>query len=371
MSLVELRIFLNGQAASDEQLALLREVRVDQAIGVASEGEIDIDLALGDDGVWSNIDAPFAQAFQRVRVEVRVGAGDYNALIDGPIVAQRFEMSASPGDSAMTLVVHDDSVLLSQTERVALFEDMAAHEIAQALISEGGLTPDVQSVPAAGGAQTRFVVQRGTAMQLLRDLARRNGMYVQVKPGELPGQSVCVFARPSLATDDAAELLLIGSERNVQKFSAQFDALQPLAARAGSVRVSDKQLLDSQSDRPELDPLGDEATHDQVPSGALTLLHDAREEQSDLDAATVAAVDLSSFAYTASVDLDANDYDQSLAPYRVVNVAGTGTQLGGAYLVSRVQHVIGDGNYRQHLTLKRNARSAGGAGAGLLPGGIF
>jgi len=371
MSLVALRVFLNGQPASDEQLELLREVRVDQAIGVAAEGELDIDLTLDDQGLWSTIEAPFAQAFQRVRVEVKIGEGDYSALIDGPIVAQRFELSAGPGESALTLVVHDDSVLLSQTEQVALFEDMAAHEIAQALISDGGLIPDVQSVPAAGAAHTRFVVQRGSAMQLLRELARRNGMFVHVKPGELPGQSVCVFARPSLAADDAAELLLIGAERNVQKFSAQLDALQPLAARAGSVRVSDKQLLDSRTDAPVVEALGDETVHAMLSPSALTLMSDVREEQADLDAATTAAVDLSSFAYTASVELDANDYDQSLAPYRVVNVSGAGSQLGGAYLVSRVHHVIGDGHYRQNLTLKRNARSAGGASAGGLPGGVF
>ena len=371
MALAAIRLYLDDAAATPEQLALFREIRVDQAIGMASEAELSIDLALADDGRWSVIEDDFVQAFRRIRVEVKLGDGDFSALIDGPVVAQRFELSAEPGESSLTLVVHDDSVLLNQVEAVNLYEDMAAHEIAEALISQGGLTPEVENVASAGAAQTRYVVQRGTAMQLLRDLARRNGMFVYVKPGETPGQSVCVFARPSLVAGDASELLLLGETRNIHNFSVQFDALQPLGARASSVRISDKARLSSETTAPDLDPLGSDAVHDTLAPTAISLLARTREEQNDLDAATRAAVDLSSFAYTASTEVDANDYDQALSPYQIIRVAGPGGYLGGEYLISRVHHHIDDAGYRQNLTLKRNARSAGSAAGGGLGGGVF
>lgn len=371
MALASIRVYLNDMPASEEQVDLFREISVDQAIGVAAEAELKIDLSLDDQGLWSVIEEDFAQPFQRVRVEVKSGDGAFTPLIDGPVVAQRFELGAGPSQSALTLVVHDDSVLLNQTEQVNLYEDMAAHEIAEAVIAEAGLAAEVESVPAAGGAHTRYVVQRGTAMQLLRDLARRNGMFVYVKPGETPGRSACVFARPSLGRGDAEDLLLLGEHRNISAFSAQFDALQPLAARAGSVRISDKEELISEADVPGLDPLGAESVHDMLSPAAVSLLTRTREEQNDLDAATAAAVDLSSFAYTATAEIDANDYARALSPHRTISVAGPGGYLGGPYLISRVHHVISDAGYRQSVTLKRNARSGGSQAGTGLPGGVF
>ena len=373
MGLADFRVYLDSSPATDEQLALFNEIRVDQAIGMATEAELDIDLSLDDQGQWSVIEDEFAQPFRRVRVEVKLGDGDFTALIDGPIVAQRFQLGAGPDESTLTLVVHDDSVLLNQEESVELFEDMAASEIAESLISAAGLTAQVDSVPDSGASHTRYVIRRGTPMQLLRDLARRNGMFVYVKPGDTAGQSVCVFTKPTLTAGDAAELLLLGEERNISKFTLQFDALQPTKARAGAVRISDKSLLQSETDTAQVHALGDEPAHSMVSTPARSLLLGAREEQNDIDAATLASVDMSSFAYTATAELDANDYSQSLSPYQVVNVAGPGGYLGGAYLISRVQHVINDESYKQNLTLKRNARSSGSSGGGVtgLLGGLF
>lgn len=371
MALANLRIYLDGTPATEEQLDMFREIRVDQAIGMAAEAELDIDLSLDDEGLWSMVEDAFAQAFSRIRIEVKMGEGEYSALIDGSVISQRFELAAGPGDSGLTLVVHDDSVLLNQIESVALFEDQSADQIAQTLIADAGLIAEVDSVPAAGSAYTRYVVQRGTAMQLLRDLARKHGMFAYVKPGATPGQSVGVFARPNLVRGAASELLLVGEERNIHKFSVQLDALLPMSVRGGDVQLSDSSVLSTEASASTLDPLGADTTHSALAPTAVSLLTHSREEQNDLDAAAEAAVNFSSFAYTANTEIDANDYDTVLAPYQVISVAGPGGYLGGDYLISRVQHSINDSGYKQKLTLKRNARSAGSSGGSGLPGGIF
>lgn len=372
MPLANLRLYFDSQPASEEQVDLFREIRVDQAIGLACEAELDIDLALDDTGLWSTIEDEFAQPFRRIRIEVKIGEdGEFSALIDGPIVAQRFELASGPGESLLTLVVHDDSVLLNQVESVAVFEDQTPDQIAQTLISDGGLTAQVDTVPAAGSSYTRYVVQRGTAMQLLLDLARRHGMMAYVKPGQTPGQSIAVFARPSMVRGEAGELLLIGEERNINKFSVQLDALLPTAVKGGDVQLSDNTLLSTEADSASLTALGDNPVHSVLSTPAVSLLDGAREEQNDLDDASAATVDASSFAFTASTEIDANDYDHVLSPYQVIGVAGPGGYLAGDYLISRVQHVISDSGYKQNLTLKRNARAAGSSGGGGLPGGIF
>ncbi len=100
-------------------------------------------------------------------------------LIDGPLVSQRMTMSASPNASMLTLVVHDDSVLLNQVESVSVFEELAASGYrTRSRFRDAGCS-------SASGRHRRWppaeawsalTGQRGTPMGLLRELARRHGM---------------------------------------------------------------------------------------------------------------------------------------------------------------------------------------------------
>ncbi len=370
MTATDLRICFDNHGACDEQpFDLVQEIRVDQAIGMASEADLTLDLALDETGSWSGIDEDFAQPFRRVRVEVKVGSGDYVALIDGPIVAQNFELSAEPDDSKLVLTVQDDSVLLNRNEKVEVYEGQSADQIARRLFQAEGLSAEVDGVSATTGGLTRTVVQRGTAMHLLRELARRHGMFVYVKPGTSAGRSVGVFKRPDLAASDLPEILIVGAERNVNRFSVRFDALRPVTASAGSVRVSDQKVLSKAASESSLDALGEKAAHELVKAGQV-LLARTREEEGDLAAAVAAAVDHSGWAWSASGETTDDLYPAVLAPYHVVQVAGAGSHLAGSYLISQVTHTLDDESYRQQFTLRRNARSAGGSSSAAT-GGVF
>lgn len=369
MATVSVRLYFDNEAADEETLERFSEIRVDQAIGMAAEAELHLDLTVDAEGHWDGMDEDFAQPWARVRIEVKIGEeGEFVPLIDGSIVGQRFELAADAEASKMILVVQDDSVLLNRDETVTLFENKRADEIAAQLFDEAGLDAEVDDVSDPGGALPRFTVQRGTAMQLLKELARRHGMFVYVKPGAEPGTSVGVFQYPAWEPGDFPELLLLGEERNVARFNAEFDATRPLAATAYSVGATDKSIIGSTLATPDVEALGDEPAH-AVAAPVQTLLARTREEQSDLDEAVFAAVNHSSFAYTASAEVVADTYEGVLAPYQVVSVAGVGGRLSGDYLIARVTHVLSDDNYTQQLELKRNARS--GAGAGGLLGGLF
>jgi hypothetical protein len=368
MALAEFRVYFGDTAATTDQLGMITDIKVDQAIGMATEAELKIVLTADDTGAWVGMDEDFAQPFSRIRIEIKLGddsdEGDYEPLIDGPIVGQRFDLGAGPGESMLTLVIQDDSALLNREEAVQVFEDMTADEIVEQLFSDAGLETDVDSVPDSGSALTRYVVQRGTAMQLVRELARANGMFAYVAPGDTRGASTGVFKKPDLSSGSAPGLLMMGTDRNIDTFSAQFDALRPLTASAGNVSITDKSALSSSADSSDLDPMGDEAVHDIVSPLSAALLARGREEQNDMDAATQAAVDLSSFAYSSTCELDAERYNTVLSPHQVITVSGAGSVLSGDYLISRVTHQINEDSYKQKLTLRRNARAAG-AGGGL------
>lgn len=361
-------MFLDNQPASAEQLDLFRQIRVDQAIGLVTEAELEMELALDGSGRWVDFDASFLQPFSRVRVEVKPGEGDFVPLIDGPVVGQRMEFSATPNESRITLRVQDDSIQLNRTEAVALFEELTAADIARQFFARFGLQAEVDDTPAAGGTLERVVVQRGTAMQLLRELARRHGMFLYVKPGSAPGTSVGVFQLPDLAQEPLPELLPVGEQRNVAHLTIEFDGLRPVTASAASVDAASREVLEASAERSTQEALGDDAALDHVEAGSV-LLARTRETDGDLTAAVNATVDAASWSYSASGEVEGSGYGAVLQPHATVSVAGIGP-MSGTYLISRVTHLMDDQSYRQQFTLRRNARSSVDGGGGL-PGGVF
>lgn len=366
------RIFLNDEAASDELHGLFRRVRVDQAMGMAWEAEIQIPIGLDENANWSGISEAFAQPLARIRVEVKNGDGEYAALIEGPVIGQRFEMSAKPNQSILALIVHDDSVGLNRDESVQVFEEKSASDIADELFSDNGLDSDVDPVELPAGDMERYIVQRGSPMALLRQLARRHGMWLYVKPADTAGNpAVGMFKRPRLQAGELPDILIVGAGRNCHRFTAEFDALRPATARADSVGIMDVAQRTSETDTSELETLGEQGVHDLVEPGR-TLLARTRETELDLSHAARSAVDHSAWAYTAHGEVSGSTYGGVLSPYRTVNVGGAGGYLAGRWLVSRVTHELDDSGYRQQFVLRRNARAEpAGSGASSVPGGIF
>ena len=365
----ELKIHLDNEVASQDQLDFFSDIRVDQAIGMAAEAELTVYVDVDETGSWIPMEESFLQATTRVRIEVKIGEEDFVPLIDGQIVGQRFDLSASPGASKLILIVQDDSVLLNKTEAVELYEEQSADEIAQSLFQAAGLNAQTDSVALPAGSVTRYLVRRGTAMQFLRELAKRHGMFIYVEPSEQAGTSIGYFKRPQLENTEYPELLLVGAERNINQFTAQFDGLRPLTARADNVNLSDLQIQSSESETGDITTQGDEAVHDFTDPGQI-LLSRTQTHQDDLDSAVNAAINYSSWAYSANAEVYADSYNAVLMPYRVVSVAGAGSQLSGDWLISQVTHTISSSTYKQELGLRRNARSSGGSSSGL-PGGIF
>ena len=361
----EFRIYIDNEKASAEQLAAFSSIRVEQAVGMAAAAELQMPLVPDDDGVWAGFDEAAAQPFARVRIDIKVGDGDFVSLLDGPVVGQRFELDAAPDRSHLTIVAHDDSVL-DRDEKVAVHENEALSTLVKDLIEGPGLNSRVDAqLPDPDSAVDRYFVQRGTNMQTLRALAKRFGMFVYVEPGPKPGKSVGVFEAATARDDGLPQLVLLGADRNIATFSAEFDALRPQTAKAATVRAIDKEQISGEASSATEAALGDATAHSLV-TPSKTLLRDTREEQADLDAETGGLVDASSWAYAARGELDADLYSGVLRPHRKLTVTGVGPQLSGDYLIARVLHEISDGGYRQSFALARNARSAGGAGGGLL-----
>ena len=369
MAITELRIWFDNSPADDERLALIEEIRVDQAIDMVAEAQITVPLGRDADGDWPGVLDDAVQPLTRVRIEVQVGSGGFVPLIEGRVVAQRFELGGGPNESQAVIVVNDESALMNRTDRARLFEDMAPEDIAEQVFGEYGINAQTEASNVGAPSLERVVTQRGTDFGLLRRLARAANMVVYVEPGADPG-STDGFFRHLLSDDDGdlPEMVLTGAERNLNRLVLELDALSPVAATAEAVDPADLQVLSADADASETALLGDAPTNAVADPGTVFAAASGAD-QTELDALVQATVDRGAFAYSGQGEVSAEIYPGVLRPYRTVAVAGAGTRLSGRYLVSEVTHSIRDQGYTQNFTLRRNAYSDA-SGGGLL-GGIF
>jgi len=374
MPSIEYRMFLNDNPATREQLDRVENITVEQEIDMAWEARVEIPICVDSSGRWTGEDEDFMRSFSRVRVEIRIGIGSFVPLIDGPIVGYNNRKSSEPGQSTVTLTVQDDSVYLNREENISQFENLLDHEIAREIFSgfEQIASTDIEETPSSGSSLTPVVVQRGTAMQTLRSLARRHGMHAYVMPGDDPGQSVGCFKSFPTQTDGLPSLILLGSDRNIEDFNVRNDAQRPATARASSVRVTDRSVVTSTSSSDDLELLGDEPASESSSETGTRILPPHQGESVDLEQAVSAEAADSAYAFEATGNVLNGCYEGILQPYRVVMVMAGSSSLSGSYLISRVTHSLTRSEYSQSFSLRRNARSSvSGSGLGDLMGSIF
>ncbi len=358
---IEYRLFFNDEPATRDQLGRVDKVTVTQTVNRAWEGRLEVPLSVDDQGSWQGEDEAFMQAFGRARVEVRIGEGAFKPLIDGPIVGDNSDRSPEPGESSITLRVQDDSVFLNREESLERFDNRTDSEIAAQLFSELAeiAVIDVEDTPPPASSLAPSVHQRGTAMSLLRRLAERQGKFAYVLPGEEPGQSIACFKSFPTEPGDLPAMVLLGRERNIDRFNSNRDAQRPARVRAYALDAADRSVLSSESRMEDLDLLGPEQAVEDEQDTAYLISPPYHGDAVDLDQRVAGEQQRASFDRTATGSLLSERYQAILQPYQVVQVRGVDRRLSGNYQIHQVIHTLSGSQYTQSFTVKRNARSSG------------
>ena len=368
------RMFFNDECATREELDRVEEIVVEQEVDMAWEARITLPIGADEQGIWDIEDDPLVAPFARIRVEIKVGDRPWVALIDGPIVAQDSRMSPQPGESTIIAVVNDDSALLNQQEVTVLFEEKSDKAIAEELFATEGehiASTEVDETPPPPNDGSASAVQRGTAMHLLRTLARRQGMHAYVLPGEEPGQSVGCLKTFGRTSGDLPPMILLGADRNLEAFDVTNLGQRPTIVHASTLRLSDKEVLSATSSFGDVELLGAEEAFEQEPTAERILGPDS-DASRDPERVVAAVAQRSSYAFEARGNVLAETYEAALLPYQVVTVTGVNGRQSGDYEIHQVTHTLTRSTYSQSFLFRRNARSGGsGAGAGGPLGAIF
>ena len=374
MPAVRYRLYLDNRAATREQLDDIEEITVEQQVDMAWEARLRIPICTDDKGRWSQEDSHLTRDFTRVRVEIKVGDGAFTPLIDGPVIGTDTQMNSEPGQSEITVLVHDDSIYLNRNDRQRRFDDLLDHEVAEQLF--GGApqiaSTGVETTPPPNDSLPHKQIQRGTEMDVLRRMARRQGMHAYVLPGRDPGASIGVFRRFATKPDGLPPLILTGPDRNLASFTARLDSQRPGTVESQSLNITDKVVTRATAQVRNLELLGAAAAAGDV-EPATRLAPPGRDGAVDVNQAVSAVMEEQSYAFEASGSVLGDCYAGVLTPYRVITVKGINGRQSGDYLIKRVTHRLTRSLYEQSFALLRNARSSGSGSNQLAEqaGGIF
>ncbi|HEV7642861.1 MAG TPA: hypothetical protein VGO50_02865 [Pyrinomonadaceae bacterium] len=354
----EFKVWYGTTLATQEQLDAIEEIVVEQEVGHVWEARIKIPVCVDENGHWEKEDAAAYHEGNRIRVEARIGNGEFTPLIDGLITSKEPDYNASPGLSAVTLMVQDDSVLLHRNEVSATFRGQSAAEIVKALFQSASLPEPVVDVIPAPPDRTVIENQHGTAMDALRYIASRNrDFYAYVLPGASQGTSECFFKQlPTEVDETLAPLFLGGPNRNMSGFSIRQNANRLATFEGPSLNMSDNSPRPGRSEA-AAPAEGEPATAVSEETTRNRRLAPGNSDHTDPQEASNRAAATSSFTLSAEGSVRPSCYPSVLKPYKRVPVRLSNSRYSGSYVIFKVTHTLGRSEYTQSFSMRGNSVS--------------
>jgi phage protein D len=358
MPQVAYTLFIDDQPAPPELIDVIQRLEVEDHAEMADMVRLSVAIAIRDGcGSWNVVDENTFQRLTKLRIDVNVGSGKTEPLIEAYVIETNADFANQPGQSVLNVVAMEPTAKMNLEEKVRPWPNMADSDIAEQIFRDCKFNTDnIDQTQPTRDENDHTEMQRGTDIQLLQRLAQRNGfeIYVELNPetGVVEGH----FHAPRLQQNPQGVLSVnMGSATNVNSFHARFDMVQPATAQAHNIDIHSSEQQTGQSDSQQDKPLGSAPT---VPAGdarQVLISGTGLSDTGELQTAAQAEVDRTSWAITAEGEVNTVAYGDVLRAKRPVLVRGAGRQFSGIYYVERVLHSFTGDGYTQQFSLRRNA----------------
>jgi phage protein D len=358
MPQVAYTLLIDDQPAPPELIDVIQRLEVEDHVEMADMVRLSVAIAIRDGcGLWNVVDENTFKRLTKLRIDVNVGSGKTEPLIEAYVIETNADFANQPGQSVLNVVAMEPTAKMNLKEKVRAWPNMTDSDIAEQIFSDCKFNTDnIDPTQPTHDENDHTEMQRGTDIQFLQRLAQRNGfeIYVELNPetGVVEGH----FHAPRLQQNPQGVLSVnMGSATNVNSFHARFDMVQPATAQAQNVDVHSSEQQTGQSDSQQDRPLGSAPT---VPTGdarQVLISGTGLSDTGELQTAAQAEVDRTSWAITAEGEVNTVAYGDVLRAKRPVLVRGAGRQFSGIYYVERVLHSFTGDGYTQQFSLRRNA----------------
>ena len=359
MTAVSYTLLIKEAPADLDLLAAIQQIEVEDHADLADMLRLRIAIGTNEGCAdFAVLDRDLFSRLAPIKLLVRVGNGLPETLTNAYVIEANADFSNSPGQSVLNVVAMEPTVLMNLQEKVQAWPDMADSDIASTIFTD----PDYNFLPVVEPTTFRrqevsqTVMQRGTDIRFLRQLAWRNGFECYVETNGLTGLMEGHFHPPRLDQPPQGVLSVnMGEATNINSFTVRNDMMQPTTVQVTGLDIESGSEQPAQAESSSQRPLGaGPAINGDRPRRRL-LSRTGMAQASELQAHAQAVTDRSAFAITADGELNTVAYGGILRAKRPVLVRGAGRQLSGTYYVEKVLHSFRGDSYTQRFTLRRNA----------------
>lgn len=402
-----IQVALNGTAVDNDFYGDIVSLIVEENTNTAGVFHLQLLARLKDDGSWTYLDDDQLAPLNTVSIKLGFtgggglmaalgsllgggsGGSGLSAVFDGYITGVHVDLGSEPGNTFVEVSGMDTSFLMSLEEKISAWPDMADSDIVEQIVGGYGVAVTADSTSTVHQENDTTILQRGTDIQFVRDLAQRNGLEFYFKTGDKSGSITGYFQAPQLDGTPQADLAIhFGDNSNLRNFSAHVSAHRPLSVKTVQMDIKANSPNQAQVSDSQLTKLGAKDANTLIggPLGSLVTPKDAAaqmlvqgpptSDSTELNTLAQAVRDEAAWFIAATGEINSDAYQAVLRPHQLVLVKGAGKGYSGKYYVTRVVHEMkGDGSYTQKFEARRNARDLdgseqfGGGGGGLpIPG---
>jgi hypothetical protein len=392
------QILLNGEPADADLYTAISSLEVEESLDMPGAAQLSLPLArIGDGDLAYVTEGRFAPLANLAVVATPGSAGAGGALgaavgavasalggdagkgsgaqciFDGFVLSHKLHLETGITNSTLAVWGQDASWLMNLEEKVKEWVDVTDADVANAIFGEYGITPADDNSTDDSPSHTESghsLMQRGSDIQFLRSLARRNGKFCRIVCADTPGARIGYFAKPKLDGDPAATLTLNDPENwTVTGLDLDWDATRPTAvvARQALFTDDDPDGVSAEISDTGLPSLGDRGLADFTGKPMTVLLAAPVDDGGELTLRARSLLRESTWFVRCEGEADVERLGTVLRAGMVVAVVGLGTLHSGRYLVWSVRHTIGQDSHTMKFVLVRNAvgATAGGSASAL------
>jgi hypothetical protein len=389
------QLILNGQPADPNLYTAIDSLEVEESLDLPGAVQVNVPVVRSIDGDLAYVaDARFAPlanlavvatpggnsaggsvggAVGTVMSVVGGGSGGAAAqcIFDGYVLSHKIHLERGITNSTLTVWGQDASWLMNLTETVKEWVDVTDGDVANAIFSDYGITPAEENTADDSPSHTESghsLMQRGSDIQFLRWLARRNGKFCRVACADQPGQRTGYFAKPKLDGDPVLTLVLNDPQSwTVNALDLDWDATRPtsIVARQALFTDSDEDGVSADTSDASLPLLATRGLSDFTGQPMTVLLAAPVDDGGELTLRAQSVLRESGWFVRCEGEADVARLGAVLRAGSVVAINGVGSLHSGRFLVWNVRHKINADAHTMKFVLVRNAVGpppSGGAG---------
>ncbi|MDO8586990.1 MAG: contractile injection system protein, VgrG/Pvc8 family [Armatimonadota bacterium] len=368
------QVILDGSPANDLFYEAMTSIEVEENADLPGAIQLSLPVNRSVDGELTFVSDDRLRPLAGLAVMATAENGSSQCIFDGVVLSHKVHLETGATNSTVQVWGQDASWMMNLEEKVREWVDTTDGAVADAIFGDYGITPSPENQSDDSPSHTEdghSLMQRGSDIQFLRTLARRNGKLCRVVCRNIPGQRIGYFARPALDKEPVVTLILNDPDKwTVSALDFEWDVMRPSAVAARQALFNDDTpegagVSVNDSGLPLLDERG---LSDFAGSDMSVLLTAPVDDVGELNMRAESLLREAGWFARCEGEADVSRLKVVLRVGDIVALDGVGSLLSGKYLVWSVRHTIDGQAHKMKFALVRNAVGPKASGAGPLGG---